>query len=325
MTRQWLTVERALEQGIADMLAEIDVLRAGGRVFGRNPDPYLQLERYRALLRQTRAELAKFATFAETDIRAGIADHARLGVEQSTAQIVTAAAGDAGVLGSFNRMSVAAVENMAGVLAADAPVGELLRAAFPEAAVRMTDALINGTALGWNPRKTAAAMAGGLQDAALQRAMVVARTEQLRASRTAQLEAYRQSAVIIKWMRIAAKSLRTCLACLLADGTVYELEAEFDEHPQGRCVCVPVLKGREPPAMTKGRDWFERLEPVEQRQVMGVGAYNAWQDGAVTLDDLVARHEHPVWGASLGVRSLRDAVGVEAARGYSGSAFYTQD
>ena len=126
-------------------------------------------------------------------------------------------------------------------------------------------------------------------------------------------------------MRVAAKSLRTCLACLLADGTVYELEAEFAEHPQGRCVCVPILAGREPPTMTKGRAWFEGLDRAKQRQIMGKGAYNAWQDGAVTLDDLVTRHEHPVWGASLGTRALRDAVGAKAARLYSASAFYEQD
>ncbi len=206
MTREWLTVERALQQGIEESIRQINALRKAGKTFSRNPAPYLELERYQELLRQTRRELARYADYAEGEIRQGIADNARLGVEQSNAQIETAARGYPTTLANFNRMSVPAVENMAAVLQEAAPVGRLLREAFPEAAVRMTDALINGTALGWNPRKTAAAMAEGLQAGALQRALVIARTEQLRALRTAQVEGYRQSNVVTQWMRIASKS-----------------------------------------------------------------------------------------------------------------------
>lgn len=325
MVRQWATVERALQDGIAETLHQIDLLRLEGQIFGRYPDPYLQLDRYRTLLAQTRRELARYAEYAEAEIQQGIAANARAGVNQSTAQIEIMADGDPAVLGNFNRMSAPAVENMVALLQADAPVGRLLREAFPEAAVRMTDALVTGTALGWNPRKTAAAMVDGLQAGALQRALVIARTEQLRALRTASLTNMRQSRVTVKYMRIAAKSVRTCLACLVADGTVYEFESEFDEHPNGRCQIVPILAGREPPAFTHGRAWLEAQPATVQRQIMGTGAYNAWRDGAVTLDDLVTRHEHPVWGGSLGTRALRDVLGAEAARGYSGSAFYTQD
>lgn len=325
MAAEWLTVERALEDGINELIKDINLLRAGGRVFNRAPDPYLQLERYRTLLEQTRRELAKYATYAEGEIRQGIEDHARLGVEQSNAQIETVAQGDPAVLSNFNRMSVPAVENMAALLADGAPVGRLLREAFPEAAVRMTDALITGTALGWNPRKTSQAMTEGLQAGALQRALVIARTEQLRSLRTASLTSLRQSNVVRGYMRMAAKSGRTCLACLVADGTIYELESEFDEHPSGRCQIIPLLKGRPDPVFTRGRAWLEAQPAAVQKSIMGQGAWRAWKDGALELDDLVQRHEHPVWGGSLGVRALRDAVGAEAARGYSGSAFYSQD
>ena len=201
MTARWLTVERSLQAGIADMLGEIDVLRAGGRVFGRNPDPYLQLERYRALLRQTQREIARFNTVTERTIVQGIFDFAGLGATHATTAVETAV-GDA-LLGGFNRLNIAAVENIVGVLQDAAPVGELLGQAFPEAAVRMTDALINGTALGWNPTKTVAAMVQGLQSATLQRAMVIARTEQLRAYRTATIESYRASDVVRGWKWVA--------------------------------------------------------------------------------------------------------------------------
>ena len=106
---------------------------------------------------------------------------------------------------------------------------------------------------------------------------------------------------------------------------MHGLDETLNDHPQGRCVAIPLVIGRPDPTWATGRDWFAAQPAARQRQIMGVGAYNAWQDGAVTLDDLVARHEHPVWGASLGTRALRDAVGATAARLYSASAFYEQD
>jgi SPP1 gp7 family putative phage head morphogenesis protein len=177
----------------------------------------------------------------------------------------------------------------------------------------MTEALINGVALGWNPRKTARAMREGLQAGALQRSLVIARTEQLRAYRTATLETYRQSGVVVGYKRLAAKSARTCIACLMADGTFYPLEESFEEHPNGRCTLVPVVKGRPAPEWETGRTWFERQPADVQRGILGPAAFEAWQAGAIRLEDLVERHEHPVWGGSLGQRSLRSLLGANDA------------
>ncbi len=76
--------------------------------------------------------------------------------------------------------------------------------------------------------------------------------------------------------------------------------------------------------MTKGRAWLEAQPASVQKQVMGQGAWRAWKDGAVSLDDLVTRHEHPVWGPSLGQRALRDVLGAKVAQAYSGSAMFSQ-
>lgn len=318
MTARWLTVEHNLEQSIQATLTEIAQRQAAGESFGRDQGPYVRLDRYRALLNQVHSELGKYGAYTEQQVRQGIASHVALGVEHSTAALDLLAGSDGGVLAQFNRLSIPAIENMAAALQADAPLGQLLADAWPDAAVRLTDALISGTALGWNPRKTARAMREGLR-AALQRCLTIARTEQLRAYRTASLENYRQSKVVRAYKRLAAKSARTCIACLIADGQVYRLDQSFDEHPRGRCTLVPVLIGRPEPVWETGRTWFERQPAAVQRQLLGPAAYDAWQGGAIQLEDLVERHEHPVWGGALQVRSLRNLLGlVEARRWYTG-------
>lgn len=314
MATRWQAAERNLAQSITDVLTEIAQRQAAGEVFGRFTGPYVRLERYQALLRQVRIELRKYGAYTEDLVQQGIANHVALGVEHSTAAIETLAGGDGGVLAQFNRLSLPASENMAAALQADAPVGQLLADAWPDASVRMTEALMNGVALGWNPRKTARAMREGLQAGALQRCLTIARTEQLRAYRTASLENYRQSNVVTAYKRLASKSVRTCIACLIADGRVYALEESFDEHPNGRCTLVPILVGRDAPTWETGRTWFDRQPAATQRQLLGPASYAAWQAGAIRLEDLVERHEHPVWGGSLGQRSLRSLLGEDAKK-----------
>jgi hypothetical protein len=312
MAARWRQVERNLEQSIADVLAEIERRQAAGETWSRHTGPYTRLERYQALLRQVRQEFARFTAEMEATVQAGRVAHGVLGVEHSAANTALAL-GQPELAGQFNRVNVAAVESMAAVLEEEAPVGALLQQAWPGSMVRMTEALATGTALGWNPRKTERAMREAGRSV-LQRALLIARTEQLRAYRTASLANYRASGVLKGYKRLASKSARTCLACLVADGEFFTLDQAFEEHPAGRCTMVPVLASGEAPEWEPGRVWLERQPATTQRQVLGPAAFEAWRAGAVRLEDLVERHEHPVWGGALQVRSLKKAIGEGEAK-----------
>ena len=312
MAARWRQVERNLEESIRAVLAEIERRQAAGEVFGRHTGPYTRLERYQALLRRVRQELARFTGQVERTVAAGMVEQGLLGVEHSAA-LTAVTLGQPELAGQFNRINRGAVESMVAVLEEEAPVGALLRQAWPGSMVRMTEALANGVALGWNPRKTERAMREAGRSV-LQRALLIARTEQLRAYRTASLANYRASGVLSGYRRLAAKSARTCLACLLADGKFFTLDVAFEEHPAGRCTMVPVLASGEAPAWETGRDWFGRQPEATQRRVMGPAAFEAWRAGAVGLDDLVERHEHSVWGGALVVRSLKKAIGEGEAK-----------
>lgn len=308
MTQRWRQAERRLLQDIEALLDDVARQQAAGVVFGRNSEAYFRLERYRDLLRQVRVEIDRFNGYAQGEIEEGVGWHARAGVENSTAMLQGIVASDTALAAQFNRLNVGAAESIAAVLRPGAPIEELLRTSWGDSSVAMSEALFNGVALGWNPRKTARAMADGLTGA-LQRALRIARTEQMRAYRTATLENYRQSGIVRGWKRIAAKSRRTCLACLLADGQFYPLDEAPDMHVNCRCVMIPALEGRDSPTWTNGQQWFLSQSEEVQRGIMGDAAWEAWRDGQVTLDALTERVEHPIYGGSVQTKSLKRALG----------------
>ena len=64
-----------------------------------------------------------------------------------------------------------------------------MHALAPDMVARLTRNLIEAISLGYSPRKTAEMMAGGLTDS-LSKALVIARTEQIRTYREATLAQY---------------------------------------------------------------------------------------------------------------------------------------
>ncbi|RMD98958.1 MAG: hypothetical protein D6816_15535, partial [Bacteroidetes bacterium] len=96
-------------------------------------------------------------------------------------------------------------------------------------------------------------------------------------------------------------------------GLVYDLMVA-DDHSfvaEGivvhNCAMIPLVEGYPLPQIPSAREWFERLEPDEQKHMMGRGRWEAWQDGLFTFDQLVTTHDHP-WGPSAHVTSLSDLL-----------------
>lgn len=298
MARRWLEVERALEARMRDI-----AVTAGERGIFTLP----QLERwdrYTELLRQVRDEVGRYADVTGAEIARQQIDILGLSMEASREALsavgVTVAAG-------FNSVKTSAVRDMVGLLADGTPLTKLLRASWADGAAAMTSALIRNTALGVNPRKTAAEMrreVGG----SLDRMLRIARTEQLRVSREATRESYQKSGRVTGYRRLASKSLRTCCACLIEDGRLYRLDEPFVEHVSGRCSLCPVTDTVDV-QWTRGKQWLLDQPPEVQREILGPGRYDGWKAGKFSLEDIPKVHQDETWGDSLQVRSLRELIG----------------
>lgn len=144
--------------------------------------------------------------------------------------------------------------------------------------------------------------------------------------RTLMMTAYRDADVVQRvananileyQIRIAALDDRTCMACVVLHGEQLPINARIDDHHNGRCTSITVVKGRPVPAVTAGMTWFERRTPSQQQAQMGKAAYDAWQSGAIQPRDLVRKYDDRVFGGMVAEASLKGILGPAAQDYYA--------
>jgi len=302
LVRRWSQVEAALQAQILDLALQIEEMQAAGQTVTRAK--LMRLERYQQLLAQAQQQVEQYNRWAANAITGGQRTAAGLGVEGATAAIEAVYA-EAGVFGTFGRLNFSAVEAMFGLAADGTPLYELLAASYPETVASLTETLSTAIASGYNPRKTAGLMADAMAGN-LNRATLIARTEQIRAYRTATQMQYQASGVVSGYQRRAALSDRTCAACLALDGKVYQTDQLIDSHPACRCVMIPILSEYDSPTLPTGPDWFNQQNAATQQKILGAAKYKAWKDGRFAFEDVARVKDDKTWGPTIRTASLSE-------------------
>jgi len=214
----------------------------------------------------------------------------------------------------WNRLPDDAFTNFVGIAADGKPVGRLLEPLGVEAAQEVRGAINTGIGMGKGVRGTAKLIetAAGMP---LTRALLITRTETNRAFREAtRLEYASNSRVVKGYRRMAAKSGRTCMACIALDGERYGLNEPLNEHPNGRCSMVPDVldyadlgldvERQESPE--DAREWLGRQDEIVQRKILGNTRLQAWQAGEIQLNQLATVKTSKVWGDAAVIRPIKD-------------------
>lgn len=276
-----------------------------------SPAWLFQQERFARLMVQVEREMRKFADVAERSIVAEQAAAVKAALADSTALAGRVAAATPGITATFTALPVSAVESIAGFLGNGSPLRALLDELPADAGKVVADLLQEGIALGYNPRKTAAKIrhAMGMH---LNRALMIARTETLRAYREATIQNYRANDdVVMGWWWTASLSRRTCPSCIALHGTWHPLSERMESHPRCRCTQIPGTKDS-PPPLEKGTEWFAKQDEATQRAILVNNAtFNAYKDGKIALQDLVGRRIDPRWGSTYHHLSLKRALNGE--------------
>lgn len=202
------------------------------------------------------------------------------------------------------------------------PLAQLLQGLGQVTADAVIAALIAGVARGENPRVIARDIQAALTSP-LYRALTIARTEMLQSLRSSALATYQANSDVVRgWRWQADFSLRTCAACLAMDGTEFGVDESMDSHVNCRCVMIPLtnswadilgpfgidtsdIADASPDAGQSGADWFDAQAADVQQQILGPGKLALYQNGDITLDDLVGYASDPQWGKSIYVKSLK--------------------
>lgn len=310
MTRRWLGVEERLNVLFEATVERAQALQAEGKVLTQAQ--LFQLDRYRAMTLEAREQFTDFANWAGDFVGSTQLAAASDGLQAANEALAATFADQGTNRPGWRPLNVEAANFQAGFAGDGTPLGQLIAEAWPQAAQGITQELINGVALGHNPRRVARAMANGYS-AGLDRSLTIARTEALRSYREMSRAQYQASGLVRAYQRLATRDHRTCIACLVKDGQTYDLREPLDEHPNGRCALVPVVHGFRPLEWQRGASWFEDQSEATQRDMLGGKAFDLWKAGRITLPDLVGVHTHPDWGDAIHVRSA--AAALEAAGG----------
>lgn len=307
MTRRWGAVEALLSISIEELANEIAALQASGADVPKYK--LWQLGRFQTLLNQIAGEMAKYGQWAIIQMQEDAAKAQQLGASHAKQMLLASMDAARAAQLTFDKLPTEAVENITALAQQGQPLEKLLKAAYPAAVDGIVNQLIYGTAVGRNPRETARlAVKKGLVSG-LNHILLVARDQQIRNYREMVRHQYGRSGVVYGYMRKAARNTRTCMACIAQDGRIYAPDEPMALHPQDRCAMIPLVTGYPVPKLPTARDWFEKLDPSEQKKMMGNGKWEAWQDGLFDFRQLVTTYDHPVWGPSAKVTPLKDLLG----------------
>ncbi len=286
--------------------AMIDEARASG--IDVHPDWLRRQDRYTRLMWQSEQEFARFADDGVRLIEAGRVRAVRGGAAEAW-ELLDASGIERSFAANINTL---AVENALSATYSG-PVRRSLARYGEEGSQTITDTLIDGIARGRGPR----AIIRDIQRALLSPANAarlesLVRTEMMRGFRNGLNEQYASMSHLISGYRwVAAKSVRTCLACLARDGEIQK--TPWDQmHVNCRCINSPVVKGVTIPYQT-GEDWFAGQSPERQQRMMpSRQAWDAYRDGSLDLQDFVGVHRSRTWGSAVyqksGSEALEDAA-----------------
>lgn len=305
MARRWLGVESALEAQITALAEELAQMRDAGKSI--EAWRVYRLERYQTLLTQAERQIAGYSGYAGKLIAGRQLELAGLGIEHAAEAIRMYQLDAGGRIGAyFNVLPIEAVENLIGFAGDGSPLNTLLRASWPDAADALTQALIDGTALGRNPRDVARDMRDGLSTG-LDRMLTIARTEELRTYREAARSQYLESGLVTSYKRIAA--FDACMACIAMDGEVSDVEDLLEVHPNDRCSMIPIVEGLPEIQYQSAADRFLELPEDEQRARMGDGAFELFSAGQISMSDFAVHSESADWGPSIHTATLAELGG----------------
>jgi SPP1 gp7 family putative phage head morphogenesis protein len=225
----------------------------------------------------------------------------------------------------FGVPSTNALESLVGATQKGSPLADLFSGFGKEAADLTTKALVSGVTNGDNPR----VIAKGVQDAlgvSRQRALVITRNEALRCYKSAALETYRANDDVCgSWIWICDLSDRTCLACILLNGTEHPLSEDMQSHVCCRCSPSPKTRSfadilgdlgissdsieETSLSLPSGEDWFMQQSEETQKAIFNSNsAYDLWKSGDVSLQDFIGYNHDKAWGTSVRIKSVKELV-----------------
>jgi hypothetical protein len=270
----------------------------------------IHLERYKAFLAQTAEELRDFQGLTKTELetlgRLGV----QLGEQNGRILLESMVVGQNATGAMFQRLPTDAIEQLLGFLDPQGPLYERLSNLATVTTAQVEEAILDGFAKGIGSQRMATEIVNALG---------IGLTDAMRMARTVSNYAYRESSravyaanaeVLDGWQWFAVLDGMVCMSCVAQHGTIHPVTETLNDHHNGRCTMIPVVKGFDPVVSeTAGKDWFDQQPESVQKQMMGGAKWQAWRDGKFGLSDITGQYHDDVYGDMKRAKSLKELIG----------------
>jgi len=262
----------------------------------------LNSPQYKALLDEYEAEMQDYSSWLATELRAEVTRSGEAGL---IAGITLLAAVTGETPAALTQPGLNALDALNIYLANDGPMMLRIRSMTANGADLIKQIIINGVGVGRGPAKIAAEI--------LERGFGIGLTDAMRWTRTLQNYSYRWATLasyeangITAWMWWAKLDNRTCASCISLHGKIFPVsDGVANDHHNGRCAMIPYIEGMtvNPNA---GLEWFKKQGEAAQKEVLGVGKWEAWKAGLFEFNKLSTTYEDDVFGTMRREATLKE-------------------
>lgn len=326
VTRGFAIARREISRSLLELLNEMSAATTRGE---KITESWLRkANRLHTLKSQAAGAISRFSVGLELSVLNGQRAEVEQAVRDAAATYHAARSVNPRLPIEFDRLHDDAAQTMIGQLGDGSPLSRLIGQFPKQAAALAEEGLIQGIAIGRNPRDTALRLQSAMSSGGMlptggpdevfeslrkirTRSLAIARTETLRSYRSSSLATYEaNSGVVTGWIWIATLDTRTCASCWAMHGTKHSATEAFGSHVNCRCSPAPDIEGVDLGIRT-GEERFALLDSEKQLDVLGAKKFELYREKKIALADAVAYSEDKDWGPQRLVasadRALRNA------------------
>jgi hypothetical protein len=273
---------------------------------------FIKLARYQDLLTQTGEKLRDFQGGLAMEIASIGRETVATGEMQARMLLSATVIGNPSIAGQFQKLPAEAIQSLLGFLDPKGPLYNRIKMLAPTTVDGISQALLDGLTRGLGAKD----IAGNIT-----RAFGMGLTDALRMTRTVQNYSYREanrasyvanSDVVSGWQWFAQLDNVCCMSCVSQHGTIHSVDETLNDHHNGRCAMIPVVKGFGPVIPEEaGKVWFDKLNEGTQKNMMGAGKLQAYQNGLFDWSGLSTTYQDDIYGEMRRETNLKDLLGVD--------------
>lgn len=262
-----------------------------------------KLPQFKALLDEYEAEMQDYSSWLATELRVDVVRSGEAGLIAGLS-LLAATLGESPA--NLTRPGLNALDALNVYLEANSPMMQRIKGSAAFGADLIRNLILDGVGKGSGPAKIAGQIIEQGFGIGLTDAMRWTRTLQNYSYRWANLASYEANG-ITAWIWWAELDEVVCASCVSLHGKLFPIsDGVANDHHNGRCAMLPYIEGVTQVNPNAGLEWFNKQTEQAQKDIMGIGKWEAWKAGSIDFDKLSTTYQDDVFGTMRREATLKE-------------------